>query len=189
MEAKSTGKRWTYAEFARLPTSGSTRYEIIDDELVVTPAPGRRHQRISMDLATALNTFVRDHDLGEVYHAPFDVLFAEGDYMEPDLVFVRKERLGVLSDRGVEGPPDLIVEIVSPSTAGRDRGVKLDRYRHFGVAEYWIVDAEARAVEVWDLGAGAGEPVVHGMGERLGWSPEGADVTLEIDVGELLGGT
>lgn len=107
--------------------------------------------------------------------------------MEPDLVFVRKERLAVLSDRGVEGPPDLIVEIVSPSTAGRDRGVKLDRYRHFGVAEYWIVDPEARIVEVWDLGAGAAEAVVHGPGERMDWTPEGAEVTLEIDVGELLG--
>ena len=187
MESRATGKRWTYAEFARLPSEGSTRYEVIDDDLVVTPAPGRRHQRISMKLAASLHIFVRDHDLGEVYHAPFDVLFAEGDYMEPDLVFVRKARLDVLSDRGVEGPPDLIVEITSPSTAHRDRGVKLQRYRLFGVGEYWVVDPEARTVEVWDLASGVTRPVTIGPGGRLAWSPAGAEATLEIDLEDLFG--
>ncbi len=188
MEPQGTRKRWTYAEFARLPSEGSTRYEVIDDELVVTPGPGRRHQRISMDLATALNRFVRDHDLGEAYHAPFDVLFADGDYMEPDLVFVRKERLHVLSDRGVEGPPDLIVEITSPSTADRDRGIKLERYRLFGVAEYWVVDPDACTVEVWDLASGATQPLTLGSGGRLTWRPARAKVALEIELGELFGG-
>lgn len=187
MESRSMRKRWTYAEFARLPSAGSTRYEVIDDELFVTPAPGRRHQRISIDLATALNVFVRHHHLGEVYHAPFDVLFAEGDYMEPDLLFVRQGRLDVLSDRGVEGPPDLIVEIVSPSTAARDRGLKLERYRLFGVAEYWVVDPDAHSVEVWDLAADASEPVIFAGGDRLTWRPEGAEPALEIDLDELLG--
>jgi len=187
MESRSTRKRWTYAEFARLPSEGSTRYEVIDDELFVTPAPGRRHQRISINLATALNTFVQDNHLGEVYHAPFDVLFAEGDYMEPDLLFVRKARLDVLSDRGVEGPPDLIVEIISPSTAERDRGLKLERYRLFGVAEYWVVDPDACALEVWDLAGGASDPVILTGGDRLTWRPEGTEPALEIDLEELLG--
>ena len=187
MQAKSTSKRWTYAEFARLPSEGSTRYEVIADELVVTPAPGRRHQRISLDLATALNIFVREHELGEVYQAPFDVLFAEGDYMEPDLLFVRKARLDVLSDRGVEGAPDLIVEITSPSTSDRDRGVKLQRYRFYGVGEYWIVDPEAERVEVWALAGGATEPAVLQAGERLTWAPPDADVTFELDLDELFG--
>ena len=187
MEANRSRVRWTYAEFARLPTSGSTRYEIIDDELVVTPAPGTRHQRIATDLITVLNTHVRAHGLGEVYAAPFDVLLAEGDFLEPDLVFVRADRLHVLSDRGVEGAPDLVVEILSPSTAARDRGVKLERYRHYGVGEYWIVDPDARAIEVWRLAEGAEAPEVIGAGQALRWTPGPGGETLELVVAELLG--
>lgn len=124
MEASRTRKRWTYSEFARLPESASTRYEIIDDQLVVTPAPSLHHQRIAGRLFAKLFGFVEEHELGEVVPAPVDVLFAEGDYMEPDIVFVRKGRADLLSDRGVEGPPDLLVEILSPSTELRDRGIK-----------------------------------------------------------------
>ncbi|HUP21337.1 MAG TPA: Uma2 family endonuclease, partial [Thermoanaerobaculia bacterium] len=175
-------------EFSRLPSEGSTRYEVIDGELAVTPAPSLRHQRIVMDLGTLLNTFVRDHGLGEVYPGPVDVLFAEGDYFEPDLVFVRKDRLGLLSDRGIEGPPDLVIEIISPATAHRDRGVKLDRYRHFGVAEYWVVDPEAASIEVWAMAAGEEEPVVIGPTDTLHWRPSG-EPTLEIRLAELFAGS
>lgn len=186
MEGNRSRVRWTYSEFARLPPSGSTRYEIIDDELVVTPAPTTRHQRIVTRLMMRLPAFAEEHDLGEVFTAPFDVLFAEGDYFEPDLVFVSKEKSDLLSDRGVEGPPDLVVEITSPSTAGRDRVVKLQRYRLYGVAEYWVVDPEARTIEVWDLAGGAEEAVVHGAGDTLGWSPGSGRATLEIDVDEVI---
>lgn len=189
MEARSQGRktRWTYAEFARLPSEGGTRHEVIAGDLVMTPAPSRRHQRVSMDLGTLLNAFVRLHDLGEVYHGPFDVLLAEGDYLEPDLLFVRKERLPLLSDRGAEGAPDLVVEITSPATAHRDRGVKLDRYRLYGVALYWIVDPNGGLVEVWDLAAGVNEPVVLRAGQQLDWMPVGSEPTLSIAVADLVG--
>lgn len=186
MEARSKSMRWTYAEFARLPSEGSTRHEIIAGELVVTPGPGRRHQRIATDLVMLLNAFVREHDLGEVFAGPFDVLFAEGDYMEPDLVFVRRDRLSILSDRGVEAAPDLIVEILAPSTAGRDRGIKLERYRHFGVPEYWVVDPDARAIEVWRLARDATGPEVFGPRDRLRWRPGPGDAVLELVVGEVV---
>jgi Uma2 family endonuclease len=155
-------------------------------DLVVTPAPGRRHQRIVTDLVTLLNAYVREHDLGEVFAAPFDVLFAEGDYMEPDLLFVSKDRLGILSDRGVEGSPDLVVEVTSPSTADRDRGPKLERYRHYGVGEYWIVDPESRLVEVWYLADGALAPLVI-PGGILRWATGSAEEVLHIDLHELFG--
>lgn len=188
MEANRTRKRWTYAEFARLPDSGTTRYEIIDDQLVVSPAPSLHHQRVAGRVFARLFSFTEEHDLGEVFPAPLDVLFAEGDYMEPDIVFVRKERAGeVLSARGVEGPPDLVVEILSASTEARDRGVKLDRYRWFGVPEYWIADPDEGTIEVWNLAGGVTEPAVHKQGHVLRWSPAGSDCTLELDLSELFG--
>jgi Uma2 family endonuclease len=187
METERTRTRWTYAEFARLPSEGSTRYEIIDDELYVTPAPGRLHQRIVTDLVVQLGAFVRSSDAGELFAGPFDVLFAEGDYMEPDLVFVRRDRRDIISDRGVEGAPDLLVEVLSPSTQRRDRGVKLERYRHFGVPEYWIVDAEARAVEIWKLSEGADEPIVLKAADQLRWQPVPGRPALELPLEELFG--
>src|SRR5688572_12698244 len=136
MEARKSPMRWTYAEYARLPMSGSTRYEVIDGELAVTPSPSLRHQQVVINLAAILHNFVRANALGRVFPAPLDVLFGEGDYLQPDLLFVRADRAHLLSERGVEAAPDLVVEILSPSTAQRDRGIKLERYRHFGVREY-----------------------------------------------------
>lgn len=187
MEARSKATRWTYAEFARLPSEGSQRHEVIAGELVVTPSPSLRHQRVVRDLGLLLHQFVRAHQVGEVFLAPLDVLFAEGDYMEPDIIFVRNDHRGYYSDRGIEGPPDLIVEILSPSTAERDRGIKLERYRHFGVPEYWVVDPDARAIEVWRLGEGAEAPEVLGAEDTVRWEPGPGAVALEFLVGEVVG--
>lgn len=183
MEAKSTGKRWTYAEFARLPEAGSARYEIIDDELYVTPSPGLHHQRIVTRLVVTLYGFVKEHDLGEVFVSPFDVLFGEGDYVEPDVLFVRADRGDVVTDRGIEGPPDLVIEVLSPSTESRDRGIKLERYRHFRVPEYWIVDPDERTVEVWRLAEPA--PVVLGAADVFRWRPAPGGAELEVPLAEL----
>jgi len=188
MEANPGRARWTYSEFARLPSEGSTRFEVIDQELVVTPGPSTRHQRVVVRLVSALHSFVVAHDLGEVLPGPVDVLFAEGDYFEPDLVFVARERSHLLSDRGIEGPPDLVVEIASPSTAARDRGIKLDRYRLFGVPEYWIVDPDAGTIEAWDLAAGVREPVVGKAGDTFRWAPGAGSAVLEIPVADLVPG-
>jgi Uma2 family endonuclease len=185
MEPRRTRQRWTYAEFARLPTSGSTRYEIIDGELVVTPAPGLKHQRIVTRLVSLLHAFARKHALGEVFVSPFDVLFAEGDYLEPDILFVRKARAELVTDRGVEGAPDLVVEVLSASTAARDHGIKLERYRHYGVPEYWIVDPEEETVEVWKLGEGARETVLFAGASVLRWAPAASGPSLDIVLSEL----
>lgn len=185
MEAKSTRRRWTYAEFARLPSEGSKRHEIIDGTLCVTPSPSAAHQRVVMRLLARLHTFVQEHELGEILPGPLDVLFAEGDYLQPDVLFVGSRKAGLMSDRGVEGPPDLVVEVVSPSTSARDRGIKLERYRLYGVPEYWIVDAESRTVEVWRCADGANEPDTHGSTDVLRWTPADGGATLEIAVGAL----
>lgn len=187
METKQRRIRWTWAEFARLPDQGSRRAEVIDDELYVTPAPTPWHQRVVARLIEVLGPFVREHDLGEVFPGPVDVIFAEGDYLEPDLVFVRRDRLGLVSDRGIEGPPDLVVEVLSPSTAGRDRGLKRDRYRLYGVAEYWMVDPDSGTVEVWRFREDAGATRSYGEAETLRWTPVAAGPTLEVPASELVG--
>jgi len=187
MDANRTRTRWSYAEFARLPSEAGRRHEIIGGELHVTPSPSSAHQRVVTRLAALLHAFVREHALGEVFAGPIDVLLDEGDYLAPDLVFVAAERADLVTDRGVEGPPDLVVEVASPSTAERDRGVKLERYRLLGVREYWVADPRARTVEVWDLAAGAEEPVVSGEADVLRWMPGSGTDTLAIDVGAVFG--
>jgi Uma2 family endonuclease len=189
MKAGKTRMRWTYAEYTRLPTSGSTRYEVIDGELAVTPSPTSGHQQVVINLASLLHNFVREHALGGILPGPIDVLFGEGDYLQPDLVFVRTDRVHLVSERGIEGAPDLVVEILSPSTAQRDRGIKLDRYRHFGVAEYWIVDIDARSLEVWRLGMGGEAAEVVASDGELRWEPVPGGPVLRVSMEEVLMGT
>ncbi|MBI4409342.1 MAG: Uma2 family endonuclease, partial [Gemmatimonadetes bacterium] len=148
--ATPSTRRWSYSEFARLPNDGN-RYEVIAGELCVTPAPTTPHQRIIGNLYYLLRGFVDEHDLGSVWLSPVDVLLAEGDYLEPDLVFVRREREGIISERGIEATPDLVIEVLSESTAERDRGLKRERYAYFGVPQYWIVDPGSRTVLVYQL--------------------------------------
>ena len=131
--------RLTYEDFCCLPNDGK-RYEIIDGELFVTPSPFRPHQRAVTRLTSYLSVFVREKDIGEVFVAPFDVVFSRFDVVEPDLLYVSKGRLSVLTEKNVQGAPDLVVEVLSPSTAETDRTIKLKLYARYGVQEHWIID-------------------------------------------------
>ncbi len=182
MATQPAVREWTYAEFARLPDDGN-RYEVIAGELEVTPSPRPKHQDLIGGLAEVMRPFVRRHELGRVYPGPIDVLFAEGDYLVPDLVFVRRERLGIVTDRGVEAAPDLVVEVLSPSTALRDRTIKRERYAHYGVPEYWIIDSDRQRVEVNRLQEDADRPVI--IRDRLTWQPVADGPVLELNVAEL----
>jgi Uma2 family endonuclease len=173
---------WTYAEFSRLPEDGN-RYEVIAGDLYVTPSPRPRHQWVVGNLDFALQAYVRSHDLGRVYIGPIDVLFAEGDYLAPDLVFIRKDRLDIVSERGLEAAPDLVVEVLSPSTAGRDRILKRDRYLHFGVPEYWAVDPNAAEVLVFRSTSSRSRHEI--SRDRLVWQPSSEAPPLSVDVSAL----
>jgi Uma2 family endonuclease len=144
----------TYQDYAALPDDGR-RYEIHEGELSVTPAPGSKHQIVSSNLVWALETQVRSRGLGLVLCAPLDVILSDRTIVQPDIVFLATDRVGRISERGVEGGPTLVVEILSPSTRETDRNAKLRLYASYGVPWYWIVDPDARTVETYKLVAGS----------------------------------
>lgn len=137
-----------YDDYAALPDDGR-RYEILDGELSVTPAPSLDHQIILANLFRILDAHVRTHSLGIVLFAPLDVILADANIVQPDLVYLDNERMSRGSRRGIEGAPTLLVEILSPGTTRVDRGAKRAIYAREGVPFYWIVDPEARTLEVF----------------------------------------
>ncbi|MEW5986303.1 MAG: Uma2 family endonuclease [Chloroflexota bacterium] len=143
--------RWTYADYARLPNNGM-RYEVIRGELYMSPAPSPIHQRISLILAVELFTFVEAHKLGRVYTSPIDVnLLSLANPVQPDVLFISRKRLSIIKRKFIEGAPDLIMEVLSPGNPEHDRRTKLQLYAEAGVREYWIVDPEECAIDIYVL--------------------------------------
>ena len=136
----------TYEDY--LKTSDDERYELLNGELVMPPAPLTAHQMISIALASRLYQYVEEKGLGTVVAAPTDVVLSDTDVVQPDVLFVSNERSHILTRENVRGAPDLVVEILSPATAERDRTLKLDLYALHGVKEYWIVDPDAKTITV-----------------------------------------
>lgn len=142
--------RWTYHDYLRLDDDHA--YQIVEGDLIVSPAPSIVHQRVSSRLYTSLQSFVSERNLGEVFYAPVDVVFGEHDIVQPDLLFVRRENAGIVGQQAVEGTPDLIIEILSPGSLHLDRHRKRALYERAGVPEFWLVDPANRAIEVFRLG-------------------------------------
>jgi Uma2 family endonuclease len=138
--------RFNYHDYLQLPED--KRYEILDGELYVVAAPNTRHQRVSKRLETALIRQVEEKGFGEVFYAPYDVLLSEENVVQPDIMFVRKERFAIIGELNIHGAPDLVIEILSPGTRTKDLEIKRKIYAGFGVQEYWIVDPDAATVEV-----------------------------------------
>lgn len=142
----------TYADYLRLPADGF-RHEIIDGEEFMTPAPTPEHQLVVTNVVTLLSTHVGRKKLGRVLVAPTDVVLSEHDVVEPDVLFVANDRLSIIGPDSIAGAPDLVVEVLSPSTATVDRGRKLALYARSGVKECWIADPAARIVEIHEFGS------------------------------------
>jgi Uma2 family endonuclease len=143
--------KYTHADLLAMPEDGKIR-EIIEGELFVTPSPISDHQKILFELAMACGKFLEVHPLGKVWFAPLDVILSDHNVLEPDLLLVLKEHQSIVKD-WVYGAPDLVVEILSPTTEARDRGPKMKAYARFGVREYWIVDPTTQMIEVYRLAA------------------------------------
>ena len=142
----------TYEDYAKTPDD--ERWELIDGELFRMPSPNIAHQITSGNLFLRVAPFVRERDLGIVFAAPTDVVLSDTDTVEPDLLFISMERMGIIATFNVQGAPDLVAEIHSPSTAQRDLTAKRGLYARHGVKEYWPIDPEARTVTVLLLGNG-----------------------------------
>jgi len=138
----------TYDDFLLFPDDGK-RHELIDGEHYVTPSPNRKHQAIAWNLTTIIGPYLESHPVGRAFVAPFDVVFSNFDVVEPDLLFISSARLEVLTTTNVQGAPNLVVEIGSPSTRQRDETIKRKLYERFGVEEYWVIDPEIEAIAVY----------------------------------------
>jgi Uma2 family endonuclease len=151
MEPKAVAQTWTYEEMrAKLPAE--SRYEIISGELIdMSPAPNSEHQRISRKLEFALLKFLDQNQLGELLHAPIDVILDKQNVVQPDILFISNASLGIITKKCVEGAPNLVVEIISPSSHYRDTVEKKAIYEWFGVKEYWLIDPANRVMEVFSL--------------------------------------
>lgn len=141
--------KFTYQDYLHMPED--RRYELIEGEFFMIPSPNEYHQRISGELAFILHGFIKKNKLGAVYIAPFDVVFSDENVVQPDIVFVSKERKNIITKDNIRGTPDLLIEILSPKISYRDREIKRKLYFKYGVKEYWIVDPEGQNIEVLTL--------------------------------------
>ena len=164
MVAQRARIKYTYEDCRSTPED--KRYELHDEELILTAAPRRAHQRTEMKITLRLGNYVEENDLGEVYSAPFDLVPIDTDVVQPDLFFVSKERR-YIHDDNVHGAPDLVIEILSPSTASIDRNFKRALYARRGVKEFWLVDADASNITVVLREHGNEIVVIYGEGQTL----------------------
>jgi Uma2 family endonuclease len=149
MTPAGSGVKLTYEDFLLFPDDGK-RHELIDGEHYVTPCPNTKHQQIAGNLHFLLRSYLETHPIGRVFFAPFDIVFTQFDVVEPDLVYMSRERASeILTSQHIEGTPELLVEIGSPSTRKRDGTIKRRLYQRSNVSEYWIVDPELDLVRVY----------------------------------------
>ena len=144
MVAQETLRKFTYADYLIAPDDA--RYELLDGELIMVPAPNRLHQSASLNLSMDLGFIAWRTAIGYIFAAPFDVILSDTDVVQPDVMFVSNARAHIITDDNIRGAPDLVVEILSPSTAERDRTFKRVLYARHGVKEYWMVDTDLRLI-------------------------------------------
>ena len=150
--------KFTYEDYAHM--SEDKRCELIEGEFFMTPSPITIHQRISKRIELALCKFVEGNNLGEIFHALFDIVLSDENVVQPDILFISKERSQIITEKNVQGSPDLVVEIISPATEHRDRVTKRKLYAKYDVREFWLVDPQSKTIEVMPAGK-AGFKTVH----------------------------
>jgi Uma2 family endonuclease len=165
-----SGVKLTYDDYVLFPDDGM-RHELIDGEHYVTPSPSLKHQKVSGNLHLMIGVWLLSHPIGQIFYAPFDVVFSKFDVVEPDLLYISNDRAqAVLTAANVQGAPEIVIEIGSPSTRARDETIKRRLYERSDVTEYWVVDPELDVIRVYRR-----------EGERFG-----RPVELSAEVGDAL---
>ena len=141
---------YTWNDIKDLPESAG-RTEIVNGDLIMSPTPAGSHQRICTELGATIAPLVKRRDLGVFYSSPFHVIFDAHVHYEPDLCFVSKDRLDIIQENYINGPPDLIIEVISEGNRTHDTVVKFRHYEKYGVKEYWLVDQRDRLISVYAL--------------------------------------
>jgi Uma2 family endonuclease len=148
-------KRWTYTELVRVfPADLKVKVEILNNKLIIMPAPSLIHQNISNDLSYEMTHFVKQNKLGKIFCAPTDVRFDDDNVEQPDIVFIAVTRYDILEEGYINGAPDIVVEIISPANKKQEREKKHALYERAGVKEYWTVFPKKRAIKVETLEEG-----------------------------------
>ena len=175
--------RLTVQDYLNIPEEDENRYELINGELYMAPAPSWEHQESSGNLYSILRAFVLANLLGRVVYSPIDMFLSDGDVFQPDIVFISNERLGIIHSDGIHGAPDLVIEVLSPGTERIDRTLKSERYEMFEVSEYWQANPIAKTILVLRARDGAFD--------RVGLFTEGMTLEtpllpgLRVDVSEV----
>ena len=173
----------TYEDYRTTPED--KRYELLDGELTMAPAPRTSHQSVQIALGSRMYGFVEAEGLGQVFLAPTDVVLSDTDVVQPDILFVSSERAHIITEDNIQDAPDLVIEILSPGTAERDRGFKRALYARHGVREYWLVGPDSATVTVLALEEEGFEVVgTYGEGETFASPTLGG---LEISIDEVFG--
>ena len=181
LSTKSTPDRYTYKDY--LLIDDDKRYEILRGGLIMVPAPFTIHQRLLRNIEDILWNFVKEKKLGEVLVAPTDVVLSEDIVVQPDILFISKEGLDIIKEAAIMGSPDLIVEIISPSSASYDTVEKRDIYEEYGVKEYWLVFPQEKAIEVLSLEDGVYRELC--KGRKTGIVMSKIIAGLEVDLKEV----
>jgi len=166
----------TYDDYVQFPDDGK-RHEIIEGDHYMTPAPKAKHQTAALNLSLAIGGFVKNHGLGLVFIAPFDLILSDENVVQPDLLFVSAARTAIVTEDNVQGAPDLVIEILSELSRKKDEVTKRKLYERFGVQEYWVVDPELEIVKIFKLAQ-----------EKYGRAVELSKETNDVLTTELLAG-
>jgi Uma2 family endonuclease len=170
----------TYQDYLQLPDDGQ-RYEIIDGELYVSPAPNTKHQRVAGRLFRVLADHSDSAELGEVFIAPYDLKLGDPSIVQPDILYISWERHDIVTRLNAQGAPDLVIEIISPSSTRMDLEIKRDLYARHGIPHYWVAHPEQEWLRAYALGAdGQYELVTEGHGDMTFSAPLFPNLTIPL---------
>jgi len=148
--AENAKKKYTYNDYLKIPDD--LRYQLIEGQLIMmTPAPTTVHQKILREIGFILKKYTSEHNNGEIFYAPCDVVLDNENVLQPDIIFISKEKIHLITKKNIQGAPDLVIEIISENTAYYDMIQKKQLYAKFGIIEYWIVIPEECSIELYTL--------------------------------------